>query len=227
MHKTTAGHTKKMRLEKLLREADKHKFSAKTLDIRMAVSYSDPQQSFSGNGKIRILKDSIIWGSLNFMGIPMVKFYITPGNIRYYNKIDRTYYDGNFGLLKQKLGLPFDFNNLQNLLTGDLITNVAPENTGLQILPGKFVLTPQNTFVKKMSLTPFYKMLSGLFYYPSQGQIRLLYDDYQKNGPQNIPGGFEINTGEKYIKVDYKNINVDKVLRFPFKIPSNYQKLQF
>ena len=81
-YKKTAGeHTRKMRLSKLLRETDKHRFSAKTLECRISISYSDPKQSFSGSGKIRILKDSIIWGSMNFLGIPMAKFKITPGKI--------------------------------------------------------------------------------------------------------------------------------------------------
>ncbi len=226
LHKTSPGHTKKIRLEKLLKETEKHRFSAKTMEARITVSYSDEYQSFSGNGKIRMLKDSIIWGSMNFLGIPVVKFYITPEKILYYNKLDQTYYDGHFELLRQKFGLAIDFNNLQNILTGDLITSVNPDKVSLKINRDNYELNLPGQFIKKLLLTPFYKMQSGIFYEPSQGNILLKYKNYQKNGQQNIPGGFEIKTGVKNLKIEYKSVNLDKTLRFPFKIPVGYQKLR-
>ena len=224
--KTAENHTRKMRLSKLLRETDKHRFSAKTLECRIGVSYSDPNQSFSGSGKIRILKDSIIWGSMNFLGIPMAKFYITPGKIQYYNKIDQTYYDGSFDLLEQEFGLGFNFNNLQNLLTGDLIVDVDPKKTKLDINPKNYSLKPDNPVIKKLVLTSFYKMLTGEFYHPSQGQIVLKYDSYQNIGQENIPENLEIKAGKKHMKINYKSFNINKKLRFPFKIPADYQKIK-
>lgn len=216
-----------MHLSKLLSEVDKHRFSAKTLEAKIGVFYRDEAQSFSGSGKIRILKDSIIWGSMNFLGIPMVKFYITPGRVQYYNKLDQTYYDGNFDLLTQKFGLSFSFNNLQNLLTGDVIVDIDSEKASLEIKPDRYELVPKSPYIKKLELTSFYKMLSGSFYESSQGDIFLQYANYKKNSGRDMPGTFTIKTVEKLIKVDYKSIVLDKDLHFPFKIPSNYQKLTF
>ncbi len=215
-----------MHLSKFLSEVDKHRFSAKTLEAKIGVFYRDEAQSFSGSGKIRILKDSIIWGSMNFLGIPMVKFYITPGRIQYYNKLEQTYYDGNFDLLAQKLGLSFSFSNLQNLLTGDLIVKTDADKARFNVKPDSYELIPENPVIKKLELTSFYKMLSGTFYDSTQGDILLRYDNYQKNGTQDIPNGFEIKTGKQHLKIDYKSVIVDKNLRFPFKIPSGYQKIK-
>ncbi len=223
--KTTYDHTQKIRLNKLLREADNHRFSSKTLEAGLAVSYNDDTQSFSGKGKIRILKDSIIWGSLNFLGIPMAKFYITPTKIQYYNKINRSYYDGSLDLLEQKLGLSFGFNDLQNLLTGDLISKINPEKTSLIINADNYELHLQNPVVKKISLTAFYKMLSGTFYDSSQGNIQLNYQNYQQIAKEYIPGSIVIQTGIKHLKIKYSKIFLNKALGFPFRIPDNYQKL--
>ena len=215
-----------MRLSKLIREIDKHRYSAKTLEARIGISYSDTQQNFSGSGRLRILKDSIIWGSINFLGIPMVKFYITPEKIQYYNKVDQTYYDGNFDLLEQEFGLSFNFNNLQNLLTGDLITNIDLNKSRLKINPKNYEINLESPVIKKLVLTPFYKTQSGIFYDVSQGKIFLNYHNYQKAGQQNIPGSLEINTAERHIEFEYKSVNIDETLRFPFKLPNGYQKIK-
>lgn len=224
--KTAYTHTKKMRINKLLREVEKQRFSARTLETRIGISYSDANQSFSGNGKIRILKDSIIWGSINFIGIPMAKFYITPKKIQYYNKIDQTYYDGNFDLLVQELGLSLSFNNLQNLLTGDLITNINPEKAELSVNSKNYEIKPGEKYIKNLVVTPFFKMLEATFYDPSRGEILLKYNNYQKTAEQNLPGNFEIKTQDKYIKIDYKSISIDKNLRYPFRLPENYKLIK-
>ncbi len=223
--KTAYDHTRKMRVKKLLREVDKHRFSAKSFESRIAVSYSDANQSFSGNGKIRILKDSIIWGSMNFMGIPMMKFYITPDKIQYYNKIDQTYYDGNFDLLQKEFGLSFNFNNLQNLLTGDLIADLTPTHTQLKTTSKSYWLVPNNSLIKNIEISPFFKMLSGYFQ-ASDANVQLKYKDYQKIAEQNLPKSLEIKTADKQIQLHYKNIILDKKLRFPFKLPSDYNAIK-
>ena len=223
--KTAYDHTRKMRVKKLLREIEKHRFSAKTFESRIGVSYSDLNQSFSGNGKIRILKDSIIWGSMNFLGIPMLKFYITPDKIQYYNKIDQTYYDGNFDLLQKEFGLSFNFNNLQNLLTGDLITDLSPAHTQLKTTAKSYWLVPNDSLIKNIEISPFFKILSGYFQAPN-ANIQLKYKDYQKIDKQNLPKNLEIKSGAKLIQLHYKNIILDKKLRFPFKLPVDYQMIK-
>jgi len=220
--KTAYDHTRKMRVKKLLREIEKHRFSAQTFESRISVSYRDPNQSFSGNGKVRILKDSIIWGSMNFLGIPMLKFYITPGKIQYYNKIDQTYYDGNFDLLQKEFGLSFNFNNLQNLLTGDLITDLPPAHTQLKTTSKSYWLVPNDSLIKNIEISPFFKMLSGYFQ-ASKANVQLKYKDYQKIDKQNLPKNLEIKSGAKLIQLHYKNIILDKKLRFPFKLPVDYK----
>ncbi len=222
--KTAYDHTRKMRVKKLLREIEKHRFSAQTFESRIGVSYRDPNQNFSGNGKIRILKDSIIWGSMNFLGIPMLKFYITPDKIQYYNKIDQTYYDGNFDLLQKEFGLSFNFNNLQNLLLGDLITEVNPENTQLKITTKSYWLVPNDSLIKNLEVSPFFKMLSGYFQ-AAKANVQLKYKNYQKIDNQNLPKNLEIKSGSKQIQLHYKNIILDKKLRFPFKLPQDYQRV--
>ncbi len=225
--KTTYTETKQINKNKLLRRIKASQFKAKTLDSRIALSYRDQNKDISGNGRLRILKDSIIWGSLNFLGIPVVKFYITPNRIQYYNKIDQTYYDGNFELLQDQLGIPIDFVNLQRLLTGDLITDISSENTDLKIFKNYYTLIPGNAYLNTAKITPFYKILSETLSKTPQHKITIDYADYQSFKKENLPKSILIKTADKILKLHLKNISLNKELHFPFKLPKSYKAIDF
>ena len=228
--KTAYDSTRKISLKKLVKELDKNRFSARSFESKISISYSNPSQEFNGVGKIRILKDSIIWGSINFMGIPMAKFMITPGRIRYYNKIDKEYYDGNFDLIRQSYGVDIDFNNLQSLLLGDLPVSVD-KTYELQIEKNYYLLhSPEYKQVNEIKLTPFFKILSEKINISPAEFVQVNYTDYQKVGEENIPRNWEIKTQntskDMFLKLEYKTPSINKDLRFPFKIPSSYQPME-
>jgi len=225
--KTSYSETHKIKLTKLLKQIQKHRFDAKSFESRVAITYQDQHQDISGYGKIRILKDSIIWGSINFLGIPMVKFYITPQKIQYYNKIEKTYYDGSFDFLQKQLGVPVSFDNLQNLLLGDLITPVNKEDSQLSITKSRYTVATGNRYLKKLEITPFYKVLSETLFDPYQGDLTVKYQEYQQHEKENLPAYIHIQTPDKKLQLHYKNISLNKDLRFPFSIPNNYSKIQF
>lgn len=228
--KTTSDSTRKISLNKLIKELDKNRFSARSFETKIGISYRDASQSFNGAGKIRILKDSIIWGSLNFMGIPMAKFMITPGRIRYYNKLDQEYYDGNFDLIRQSYGVDIDFNNLQSLLLGDLPVSLD-KTYDLEIEKNYYLLhSPEYKQVNEIKLTPFFKILSEKIGISPAEFVQVNYTDYQKIDKEDIPRNLEIQTRntskDMYLKLEYKSPSINKDLRFPFKIPSSYQPLE-
>jgi hypothetical protein len=219
--KTVYTNTKKISKNKLFKQLKKHRFNAKTLETRFAFTYADQYQSLSGNGKLRILKDSIIWGSLNFLGIPVVKFYMTPTKIRYYNKLDRTYYDGNFDLLQQQLRIPVNFSNFQNILTGDLVKKFDNDKVNLETSKNLYQLTPDDTYVTSVKVYPFFKIMSELFSNGGREAIELHYTDYQTFDQENLPTNVLFNIPPKKLQLHYKNISLNKELTFSFKLPEN------
>ncbi len=227
-HKTTYHKTRNVSTSKLLKLLKKHHFKAKTFESRIGISYKDNQQNISGNGRIKILKDSIIWGSLNFLGIPMVKFYITPHKIQYYNKINQEYYDGNFDLLKKQFGVNLDFQHLQHLLLGDLLMKI-PKDAKIEVQEKYYVLNNQETLLKNAKISPFYKVLSEQLQ-DDQYTVNIQYIDYQSVEKENLPKGIIIQTTgqqrDRTIGLKYKNIKINQPLRFPFKIPGNYHRIE-
>ena len=224
-------HTEHMRFQKLISQIEKNKFSASTLESRLHFHYDDGEQNLSASGKIRILKDSIIWGSINMIGIPMLKFMITPHRIQYYNKTNSTYYDGDFGIVSDKLGVALNFKNLQNLLLGAPIQNLDVDDYRLKIRKSYYLLTAKHVApIGSIKINPSYKMLFVNLKQQDKS-VQIHYPEYQKVGTQSIPKKIQITAGQSghksmQIDLEYKRPVMDKKLRFPFHIPSGYDRMR-
>jgi hypothetical protein len=228
LHKTKAEKISKIGIEKLIKELNNHRFHAETFVSRISFRYNDASKSLNGSGKIRILKDSIIWGSLNFLGIPMVKFKITPDKVQYYNKINKEYYDGNYKVIKKQFGIDLNFHYLQNLLLGDIIFPVSSSDFSLHHNKTHYLLQtrfPQQ--IDSIKISPFFKILSEELSYKNHSAT-IIYSEYKKVKDENIPVKISIKTNNNMnIFITHNNPEVGKKLRFPFSIPENYQPITY
>ncbi len=218
--------TRHLSKNKFKKELEAHRFKAHSFESRLSLKYTDDRQNMTGNGRLRILKDSIIWGSINFLGIPVVKFYITPNEIQYYNKINQTYYKGNFSLVEKTLGIRLNFNHLQNLLLGDLIMPLSKRNFQLDKKNKFYRLSPSNSYIKSAEISPFFKILTEKIKVSKKMPLEIRYLNYQSIKNENLPQDIEIKGQEKQIKLHYKNLSLGKKLHFPFEIPANYHRIK-
>src|SRR5690606_29317761 len=77
------------------------------------------KQSIAFSAKVRISRDSIIWISVSpALGIEALRVMATPDSVFMMNKIDRTYYAGDYQYLKELLKADVDFQMFQGILTG-------------------------------------------------------------------------------------------------------------
>ena len=101
-----------------------NKLDFKTLNIRASARYEDEKQSQNVTAEIKIEKDKQILVSVRFLGITMAKALITPTSVSYYEKINSTYYDGDFTSLSKWLGTELDYSKVQNLLVGEALDDL-------------------------------------------------------------------------------------------------------
>src|SRR6478736_9391859 len=87
-----------------------------TLYIKSNVKYNDEKQSQNLTAEIKIKKDEQILVSIRFLGITMAKALITPTTVSYYEKLNASYFEGDFSTLSKWLGTDLDFNKVQNIL---------------------------------------------------------------------------------------------------------------
>ena len=108
-------------IEKLYQ--NKNDFS--TLYIKSSANYADEKMSQNVTAEIKIKKDEQILVSVRFLGITMAKALITPEGVSYYEKINGSYFEGDFKGLSQWLGTDLDYSKIQNLLVGQAIDDLT------------------------------------------------------------------------------------------------------
>jgi len=226
---TSYDKTSKISKRKLAKEIKKQSFSARSFDSRIKINYQNASQGFSGSGQIRILKDSIIWASINLLGIPVAKFYVTPHKVQYYNKINGEYYDGNFTFISKLLGQELHFANLQNILLGDVAKPISLSDYELSIQKDAYVLQSNNASkLSLIKLTSFFKVLTEKMQQENVS-INIAYESHKDIKNQHIPTIIKIDTHQDKIdtnlRLEYKSPRINKNLRFPFKIPSGYSPI--
>jgi len=199
-----------------------------TMSGKVKIDYQEGGSNQGVTLSLRMKKDEAIWVSAP-LGI--FKAYITPERVSFYNKLEGEYFDGNFAYLSDLLGYEMDFGKVQNVLIG---------NTVLDLRDGKYASTieEQGYFLRPKQQKELFKILFSLepqnFRVKSQ-QIsqpernRFLKMDY---GYQNIeskiaPSMVKIEAvneeGVRSIGLDFRNIEFDRKLNFPYKIPKGFK----
>ncbi len=213
---------------------EKNFFNALTLEAKANATYNDGSNNQNVDVKIRMEKDKVIWMSGTLLGIPLAKIMITPTKIQFYEKINKTYFDGDFSLLKQVFGVEMDFNQIQNLMLGQAIFPLKngiiekPEGNNFWLIPQK--QNPKFDIFYLLNAIN-YKLLSQEAKLPNNEVFKVSYSDYFKTENQIIPKIILIESNQKTqktkINLEFRNVELNKNLTFPFEIPNGYEKINF
>src|SRR5690606_22384048 len=115
----------------------KNQLDFKTIRGRLKVDFEDGDTSQGFTLSLRMEKDKAIWLSAT---LSMVKVLITPDRVSFYNKLDNTYFDGDFSYLSKLLGTELDFEKVQNLLIGQAIFNLKEEKYSATVASNNYLL---------------------------------------------------------------------------------------
>ena len=113
-----------------------------TLRGKMKIDYSDGESSQGVSVSLRMEKDKAIWISAPF---GMVKAYITPERVSFYNKLENEYFDGDFSYLSNILGTELNFEKVQNLLMGQALFNLREGKYDIEVADKNYQLTPKKS----------------------------------------------------------------------------------
>ncbi len=218
--------------KQIIKENQKQTADFKTLQAKVKIDYIDGSKSNGVSVNLRIEKDKIIWLSAP-LGVARVM--ITPEKVKYYNKLENEYFDGDYSLLSELLGIELDFKKVQNLLLGETLFSLSNEIYLASNNEVSYVLQPEN---QKALLEIFYLFNPGHYKLDSQQlsqslQKRFLqvdYKTYQLVSKEIIPEIINIvaveANSEMKIDLEYKSVSLDEDIRFPFEIPSGYKEIQ-
>lgn len=206
----------------------------KTLASRVQVNYDDGETSQSVTVSLRMQKDETIWVSASILGITMAKLLITPEKVSYYETIDRSFFDGDFSLLSRWLGVELNFEMAQNILLGNAVFKLNDNAYLASVTEANYKLTPKKQkelFQHLFLINPTnFRMASQQVAQPlDQRVLTVDYVSYQEAGNYVYPKEIRLHATEKEkqtrITLDYRNIDVNPQLSFPFRIPKGYQEI--
>ncbi len=230
----TGTAVQKLKAEKIIANHYTKSFNYNTLNARVKVRYEDADKSVSPNVTLRMEKDKKIWVSAKVLGITVAKALITPTKVSYYEKITNTYFDGDFKLLSEWLGTSLDFEKVQQLLLGQAIFDLRTEKYQSDIDQQHYQLVPKKQlalFERLFLVYPAtYKMhTQQLKQHSEKRDLTITYESYQKVGNQDFPKNIHIRAVEGVdtttIQVEYRAVDYNPKVSFPFKIPSGYEQV--
>lgn len=204
----------------------------KTLSGKMRIDYSDGQDSQGVAVSLRMEKDKAIWISAPF---GVVKAYITPGRVTFYNKLQNEYFDGDFAYLSKFVGMELDFEQVQNLLLGQALLDLKDTKYDASIAGGNYQLKPKKPLdIFKVLFqvdSDNFRMASQQLSQPLKKRLlQINYSDYQKINkwllPQKIAVAAIDKTQRNTIDIEYRNIEFDRPLSFPYEIPDGFDEIK-
>lgn len=206
-----------------------------TLSINASTSYKDKKNNQSFTTDIRIEKDKQILVSVRILGLNMAKAHITPNEVKYYEKINNTYFEGDYSQLSQWLGTPLDFEKIQNLLLGKAIHNLTEKKYISGNKDGLYTLSTEDNLLKEFYAFDPVRFLLKTQIIDQKSEKRRLTSTYQSHQEvQNLllPIKFTLNATQETdnnnvnINMEYKSIKINESLTFPYSVPSGYTQTQ-
>ena len=133
---------KDMSARKVARKHIAANFNRKTLDAKLKVNFDNEKTNQSLSVSMKIKKDEVIWlKGTKF--ITIFKAEITPTSVRYYSSFFKNYFEGDFSMIEQLLGVKINFEQLQNLFLGQSLLNVKEEDQDVEIVNNAYILSPE------------------------------------------------------------------------------------
>ena len=219
--------------DKIIENKHNEKNNFSTLYIKSSASYKDEHQSQNVSAEIKIKKNEKILISIRFLGITMAKALITPTEVKYYEKVNGNYFEGNFATLSQWLGTDLDFQKIQNLLIGQSFD---------ELKKGAYKATLEDNLYK-LSATEL-AATNTFFYFESehflikkqqiiqeeQGRmLQVSYPDHKEYEQLFMPLSLFIEATQKKgntsININYNSVTFNEELSFPYSVPESYERI--
>jgi len=177
-------------------------------------------------------KDKTIWLNGPFSA---ARLLITPEKVSFYNKLDNTFFEGDYKLLSDFLGTELDFNKVQNLLLGEALFSLKDAKYVSSIYDDAYLVQPEaqnKLFELFYIINPtYFKIMSQQLSQPQEERILdINYLNYQEVSGQIVPEQIKINAvearSETIIELEFKSVSLNENLNFPFKIPSGFNPIK-
>ena len=220
-------------LKAIVKKYDQYKPNFKTMRGRLKGAYDDGRSQQGINISYRFQKDETLWMSARLAGLfEVAKIMITPDNIKFYERVDNSYFDGNFELVSDFIGLELNYSQIENLLLGQAIKPVLIKQTDFETFESYYQLntTYKDGVFQTLILDAKTFKIKEQILKKDNNQVKIIYSVYQMVEENAFPEELMILASDgkdvTNISLTYKNIKLNDELNFPFRMPSSFSPLE-
>jgi hypothetical protein len=224
-------------------------FNFEYVNAKFSISYQEGKDKTDLRGQLRMKYDSTMWVSFSpALGIEAARILLTNDSVKFINRLNKKYFEGEYSLLDSLLNTTIEFSILQSMLIGNDLTQydvnkyrasidgglyritiqerkkikqfLKSDETDTKVLVQNIWLDPDNFRVRRVDLK---ELNSG-----DDKKLEVVYNEYVQVGDQQFPDKITITiSSQKSIVIDVKfiKVEVDEKVDFPFKIPGKYENL--
>lgn len=201
------------------------------------------------SGQLRVQKDSVIWISFSpALGIEMARLLITTDSVKFINRINKTYFAGDYRLVNEFLDSNVDFDVLQSILLGNDLTyyedgkfRASYDSKEYHLVTAargklkKYIKTEEDAkrvFIQNIFLdTETFKITQMKIkeVLKENKKLDAFYSDFHPVGDQLFPYhiNYDLQADKPIIvELDYSRISIDEPQLFPYKVSSKYTRIQ-
>jgi outer membrane biogenesis lipoprotein LolB len=223
--------SERLSAKQVIKQHQKKQTDFKTFQAKVKIDITQNQKEQGSTFNMRMEKDKVIWLSAK---LGLARMMITPQRVRFYNKLDNEYFDGDYELLSDFVGVELDFNKVQNILLGQAIYNLKEEPHKVSVNQNSYALQPkdQNALLELFyMINPSHFKMDSLQLYQQlkKRMLQVDYSSYQEVKKQILPQNIRMvaveDSDEVAITMEFKSVSLNEDVRFPFRIPSGYKEI--
>lgn len=124
-----SGKTENMRPAKLYKKLIENELQYENLSLKFSAEMFVGEESQEFSGIIRMQKDSAIWISLRSYNIEGARILFTQDSVKFINRLEKSYYVGDFDFIKKRFDIDMDYNMIQSIITNSFFFYPEPEDT--------------------------------------------------------------------------------------------------
>lgn len=197
---------------------------------------------------LRIKKDSVIWVSISAgVGLEAARVMLTKDSVMFLNRIDKTFFAGNYQFISRIINAQVDFDIVQSLLTGNDIKwydyqelkatvdnhsyqlesahrrklkKYSKLNEEINVIYQSIWLNPESFKIERIKI----KEIKN-----ENKKIDAFYSNFKSINGQVLPFQYDITIFAKddvTIDATLMKVELDSELKFPFNIPSKYEEIK-
>ena len=219
--------------ELLVRRIEAKQIKAKTFDARAKIDFRSQDISMSGNARIRMQKDSVVWVTLSKLGFEVVRALITADSVRILDRINNEYSVYGLDHLSKEYQLPGNLLMIQQVILGNpffLSRRFTCTTEG-----DRYLLSDVGSGKEiKMSIETSALRLRNLQYLEPEAtrSLNLNLEEYNAaNDKQDFSylRKFVVDsreTGKVEVNIQFTQVELNVPISMPFDIPQRFKRVK-